>query len=113
MNRRPRSFSVLGLHLGLERVEQLVAAGGAVGDGERDVERQSLGIGIGDDVLDRQPGGVAYAVDQIAAQPARTRLGIGGDDDLARPVGVHGVDRRGVGVGVADLADRLDVLGRG
>src|SRR5690348_5607652 len=42
---------LLCLHLGLERVEQLVAAGGAVCDRERDVERQAFGIGVGDHVL--------------------------------------------------------------
>ena len=61
--------------LALERLEQLVAAGGAVGDGERDVEREPLGVDVRDHVRHRQPGRLAHAVEQVAAQPARARLG--------------------------------------
>ena len=105
MNSRSRR-SRLGLgRLGLERVEQLVAARGAVGHRQRDVEREPLGVDVGHHVLDRQPGGLADPLDQVAALPPRAVLGIGGDDDRVRVVLLDGVHRRGVRVGIADLAD--------
>ena len=56
--------------------------------------------------VDRQPGGVPDALDQVAAQPSRAGLRVGGDDDLVGLVLVDGVDRRRVRVRIADLADR-------
>ena len=47
------------------------------------------------DVLDRLAGGRLHAADQVGAQPARARLGEGGDDDVVRRVELERVlDRR-------------------
>ena len=74
---------------------------------ERDVEGQALLVEVDDDVLDRA-GRVASrdALDEVAAQPARRRRRVGRDDDLVGVVLGDRVHRGGVGVGVADLADR-------
>ena len=39
----------------LEALDELIAGGGLVGEHERDVERQALGVDVHHDVLDRQP----------------------------------------------------------
>src|SRR5947209_1927867 len=100
----------LGLCLLLECFEQLIATGGAVGHRQRYVERQPLGVGIGDEVLDGKPGRLTDAVDQVGAQPAGSRLRIRGDDYLLRVVFADGVHRGAVGVWITNLADRVDAL---
>ncbi len=109
MNRRSRrSLSAGGL--GLQRVEQLVAARGPVGDRQRDVERETLGVDVGDHVLDRQPGRVATrSTRSRRSQPERC-VGVGRDDDRVGVVLADGVHRRRVRVRVADLADRVHAL---
>ena len=98
--------------LRLEVLEQLLAAGGLVGEHERDLERQALVLEVDDDVLYRQPGGVLDALDQVPPQPARVQGRVSGEDDRVGPVRGDGVHRRHEGVGVADLPGGLDALGR-
>src|SRR5437763_29475 len=92
-------------------LEQLVASHGAIGDDERDGEGRALLREVDDDVLDRQPGGLADALDQVLAQPARLRDRMGGDDDLVGAVVGDRVHRRLKGVLVAHVPDQLDALG--
>ena len=54
-----------------------------MGHDERHRERQAFLDQVDDDVLDRQPRGPLYAIDQIPAQPARLSGGVGGDDHLS------------------------------
>ena len=94
----------------LEVLDELAARGGLVGQHERDVERQALGVDVDHDVLDRQAGLVLEPLRQVAPQPARGHGGQRRDDDLVDAVGA---DRVGGGVervGVADLAGALDAL---
>jgi hypothetical protein len=65
---------------------------------------------VGDDVLDREPGGVLDALDQISPQPAGVDGRIGRQDDLLRPVYGDGIHRGQKRVGVADFATGLDAL---
>ena len=81
---------------------------GLVGHDERALDVVALGVEVDDHVLDRAPRGAPDAVDQPLAQPARARLGVGGDDDLVVVVLAQGVHGRGVGVRVHHLAVRLD-----
>ena len=94
----------------LEPLDELLAAGGFVGDHERHAEGQALVLEVGDDVLDRQPRGVVDAFDQIASHPAGVRDRVGRDDHLARTALADLVHRGQEGVGVADGAARLDAL---
>ena len=57
----------------LSALEQRLAADRLVGDHERHVERQALGVEVDDDVLDRQAGRLLHALDQVAPQPAGAR----------------------------------------
>ena len=57
--------------LGAEAVDQLLTAGGLVCDDQRHREWQAFLGQVDDDVLDRQPRGSLYTIDQISAQPAR------------------------------------------
>ena len=59
-------------------------------------------------MLDRAPRGAPDAVDEALAQPARARLGVGGDDDLVVVLLAERVHDGRVGVGVHHLAVGLD-----
>ena len=72
--------------------------------------RPNLG-GLDDDVLDRQPAVGAEPPDEVAAEPARALARERRDDDLVRPLVADRLHRRGVRVGMRDLAVRLDPLG--
>ena len=97
---------VLGLLL--EVLDQLAAAHGLVGHHERALHVVALGVEVHHHVLDRPPCGALHAVHEPLAQPARARLGMGGDDDLVVVLLAQRVHDRGVGIGVHQLAARLD-----
>ncbi len=107
MNSEPRGFEPA---LAFSDVQQRVAGRRLGRHDQRDVERDALGVDVLDDVGDRQAAGLLDALDQIAAQPARDRRREGRDDDLVGMVLGDGVHRGGVGIGVADVADRVDAL---
>ena len=98
--------------LGRQVRDQLLAAGGLVGDDQRHLERQTLLVEVDDDVLHGQRGRVLQTLDQIPPQPSRVGGGVGGEDDLVGPVQSDGVHARHERVGVTDLAARLDAFGR-
>ena len=100
----------LGRRARLELLEERGGGGGAVGDGEGDAEGQALLVEVDDDVVDRAPGGLGDALDEVAPQPARGGRRVRRDEDLVGLVLGDRVHRGGVGVGVADLADGVDAL---
>src|SRR5438552_4127806 len=59
-------------------------------------------------MLDRQTAVLLQAADEIPAQPARTLARERRDDDLVDSLVVDRVHRGGVGVGMGDLAVRVD-----
>ena len=61
-------------------------------------------------MLDRQAGVLAQPLDEVAAQPAALLARERRDDDLVDALVVDGLQRRGVRVGVHDLAVRVDAL---
>ena len=63
-----------------------------------------------DDVVDRDAGLRLQPLDQVATQPAGARGREGRDDDLVDALVVRGLHRRGEGVGMNDLAMRVDPL---
>ena len=93
----------------LQLLEQSLAVGGAVGDHERDVERAVILVHVGDDVLDRErpPPRVMRSTKSRRSQP-EAAAGQRRDDDQVGVVLGDRVHRRGVRVGIADLADRFD-----
>ena len=94
--------------LALERVEQRLPADRLIGDHQRALDVVALAVEVHDHVLDVPPGGAREPVHEPLAQPARARLGVGGDDDLVVVLLAQSVHHRRVRVGVHDLAVRLD-----
>ena len=65
---------------------------------------------VGDSTCSTGSSSSSASARRVAAQPARLLAGEGRDDDLVDPLVVDGMQRRGVRVGVRDLAVRVDAL---